>query len=459
MTDKSDMIHNAVEDKIIDGLDFKLAPGASYVLNRRFVTFCPSGSNEYTPGGGLIRVVLTGANDWLDPSTLRVMFDLRNLETDVLKRLRPIGQPWSFFRRMRILVGGTLVEDIDVYNRVHQMFSQLTATDSRSNKMVEGGFVEMDILDIAKDQPASYNPFAYMGIKGGQAKTVVFKPLSGLFSQNRYLPLKYCGPIIIELELVSKLTDVIVQPNTAQTSTTTYMVAASTSTNWQIENVQVKCDVCTLDNQVENIFTKHMLDGGSFPISYSNYISQLQPTNGAQKVLMLSINRSATRLKSCFITLDKDSGTSEVLLVNRNWNEFWSPMAHLGTFGNMEYDSEVEFESYIQIGSKLFPEYPIRSHAEAFYQLTKCLGIQASDIHNVDISPEQYYKHKFIMGIDLEKVLEARGTGFYTRAGDVLTVYFKHNTNTTTRYADIIHTILVSENIKKRSDVGIEVFD
>jgi hypothetical protein len=74
--DKSDMIHNAVEDQIIDGLDFKLKPGASYVLNRRFVTFQPSGSNIYT-SRSLIRVVLTGANDWLDPSTLRVMFDQR----------------------------------------------------------------------------------------------------------------------------------------------------------------------------------------------------------------------------------------------------------------------------------------------------------------------------------------------------------------------------------------------
>jgi hypothetical protein len=125
---------------------------------------------------------------------------------------------------------------------------------------------------------------------------------------------------------------------------------------------------------------------------------------------------------------------------------------------NFVYNSSFEIDScYIQIGSKIWPEYAIRSHAEAFYQLTKCLGIQASDIHNLDINPQQDHVHKFIIGIDLEKVLEARGTGLNTKAGDLLTVFFKHkNTGVT---ADDINTILVSENILSLSNVGVEVFD
>ncbi len=126
------MIHNSVEDKFIDGLNFNLEPGASYVLNRRFCTFQASGSNIYT-ARSLIRIVLTGTNDWLDPCTLRIMFDLRNTDAAATKKLRPIGGPWSFFRRMRVLMGGTLVEDIDNYARTHQMFNQsfITATTIR----------------------------------------------------------------------------------------------------------------------------------------------------------------------------------------------------------------------------------------------------------------------------------------------------------------------------------------
>ena len=74
-------IANSVEDKLIDGLSFKMQPGASYVTERKSVTYHPQGSNNYEPGAGtkLIRILLTGDN-WLDPSTLRVMFSVNNRE-------------------------------------------------------------------------------------------------------------------------------------------------------------------------------------------------------------------------------------------------------------------------------------------------------------------------------------------------------------------------------------------
>ena len=55
------------EDYLIDGLSFKLKPGASYINERKSVTFHPQGSNVYTPNGTkLIKLLLTGDN-WLDP--------------------------------------------------------------------------------------------------------------------------------------------------------------------------------------------------------------------------------------------------------------------------------------------------------------------------------------------------------------------------------------------------------
>jgi hypothetical protein len=129
-----------------------------------------------------------------------------------------------------------------------------------------------------------------------------------------------------------------------------------------------------------------------------------------------------------------------------------------GRLDTFTYEEDYEIDScYVQIGSKLFPEYPILSHSEAFYQLTKCLGIQASDIHNLDINTSQYHSHKFIIGIDLEKVLEARGTGFSTKACDLLTVFFKHKN--AAHLAEEISTVLVSENILNLSNVGVEVHD
>ena len=129
---------NSTEDYLIDGLSFKLKPGASYINERKSVTFHPQGSNIYSATGTkLIKLLLTGDN-WLDPSTFRVFFDLVNTDPYPTCELRPISGPYSFFKRMRVLCNGQIVEDIDDFNRVSEMFSMLTSSSSRENVSSEG---------------------------------------------------------------------------------------------------------------------------------------------------------------------------------------------------------------------------------------------------------------------------------------------------------------------------------
>ena len=141
---------NSVEDRLIDGLSFKLSPGASYIQERKSVTFHPQGSNIYSTNGTKLIKLLVSGDSWMDPSTFRVMFDLVNMDSDAAKELRPLGGPSSFFRRMRVLCGGQVVEDIDNYNRVHQMFSFLTAEDSSKNVDAEAFGMQWDIRDNKK---------------------------------------------------------------------------------------------------------------------------------------------------------------------------------------------------------------------------------------------------------------------------------------------------------------------
>ena len=152
-------IANGIEDKLINGLSFKMNPGASCVIDRRSVTFHPQSSNIYRPTSGtkLIRILLTGDNR-PDPSTLRVMFTLTNAESTP-KYLRLLSGPWSFFRRMRILAAGQLVEDIDQYNRIHEMMQFFVARDSRENDSSEacGPWHE-------KHESDQYNVSSFRGI-------------------------------------------------------------------------------------------------------------------------------------------------------------------------------------------------------------------------------------------------------------------------------------------------------
>ena len=66
------------------------------------------------------------------------MLDSYNTNAKAANRLRPIGGPWYFFSRMRIVARGQILEDIDLYNRVHELFINITAEGSRYNDYSEG---------------------------------------------------------------------------------------------------------------------------------------------------------------------------------------------------------------------------------------------------------------------------------------------------------------------------------
>ena len=66
----------SVEDNLIDSLSFKLRPGASYVTDRRSVTYFPQGGNSYSPAGvKVIKLMLTG-DSWMDPSTVKLFMNV-----------------------------------------------------------------------------------------------------------------------------------------------------------------------------------------------------------------------------------------------------------------------------------------------------------------------------------------------------------------------------------------------
>ena len=121
------------------------------------------------------------------------MFDLQNTHSTVNCRLRPLGGPWGFFSRMRILAGREILEEIDMYNRVREMFSIFSASDSRQNDYAEGFGKFWD----NKADNESVGPSYLKGIPESASQTVLFKPLRIM-------------PLTIELSLVDDMKDPIV---------------------------------------------------------------------------------------------------------------------------------------------------------------------------------------------------------------------------------------------------------
>jgi hypothetical protein len=212
-------ISSAAEEVLVDSLSFKLPGSGQYVQERRSVTFHTEGSNSYSSQAGtrVIRFKLS-SEGWLDPSTARFFFDVVNNDPgDGSKKLRPLGAVHAFFRRLRVTMRGVVIEDIQDYNRVHEMFNILQTKGARANDRTEGFGYNQDIeeLDTSGLLPGITN-----------YQTVCFKPLCGLFMQGKYLPLRYC-PIEIELELAD-VEEPIVTLVTAQ------FTAGNTSRLWKL---------------------------------------------------------------------------------------------------------------------------------------------------------------------------------------------------------------------------------
>ena len=89
-------IANGIEDLLIDSLSFKLPSAARHITDRKSVTFYTSGSNDYsTAGTHVIKIAVNGEN-WMDPSTLRIAFDVLNTDAAAGALLRPLSGGWSF---------------------------------------------------------------------------------------------------------------------------------------------------------------------------------------------------------------------------------------------------------------------------------------------------------------------------------------------------------------------------
>jgi hypothetical protein len=429
------MEHHAqsVDDALIGGLSYKLKAGASYVTNRRSVSFFPQGGNSYSPNGvKVIKFNLTG-DQWLDPSTFRIHFQLNN--DNPALALEPLSwNPAVFFRRVRLLGGGQVIEDIDSFNRLSMMLQSVASEKEQMSIAAEGfGSYDERVALPADDHRKTFLSADHDKAGAvGESRRVLFKPHLGLLNQDKLIPIRYL-PLQIELELVSNSTDCV-------------YVSALHSSSWTISDCQVKCDLLTLDNALDNEYAALLLSGKSLPINFSSWNHTVQQTGG-DKNFSVNISRALTRLKSVFVTLHKEGADAYL----KECNQFYHPALNY----NVPFNNHSEHQYWIQIGSQKWPEYPILSSSESYYQLQKTVG------PHMNIFQRWYRGNKYIIGIDTEKISGAGFTGLNTKAGDLLTINFRDcdNNGVAASIPEKMFCALHYDAILNIRDNGVEVLE
>ena len=126
------------------------------------------------------------------------------------------------------------------------------------------------------------------------------------------------------------------------------------------------------------------------------------------------------------------------------------------------YNADKEIQIYLQLGSKLYPEYPCNNISECFYRLKEALNLPDYHQHAIAIKFENYVKNKFIFAVSFEKIADADWSGVNTKAGQILMVNCKAMSDagiTATNIATTMYTLLEVQQILEIRDVGVTVYD
>ncbi len=215
------------EDKLIDSLSFAGRNTASYVTERRSCSFQPQSGGLFSSNGvRLLRFNLADQAGWLVGDTVRLVMQIQNNRGAAIQPIT--DSPASMFRRMRLIANGpAIIEDIEEYSRVHQMFSELLPSARRYNDVCETWG--------ATGAAASLNvPFVADAIPPGASKTVVVHLLSSFLSNGKSIPLNMM-PLVLELELDDM-----------------NQAFCGTANDWVVTRPRLIADVLTLDNALQN---------------------------------------------------------------------------------------------------------------------------------------------------------------------------------------------------------------
>ena len=453
----------AAPSTLISQLDYSLKSTAPYVLRRRSVRMYPSSATSFSPSGtNQCRITLAANDEWLDPSTLRFVCTVRNLEDKVLQPVS--ANPSSLFQRVRELCGGTVISDVLCYARTAEVFqhllepaewqfsegvlgfagSQFGAWTQKKFDVFANG-AEVDIPDINR------HPRPGMIVPNG-VFTVVQRLLTGIVKSDKLIPLRVC-PLTYELTL--------------ETASKAFRRnGALFSQNYSLENCYILCDVLTLDSSIQNSYMKGLLGGSALSLIIPSYITIDYPITNAS-TLAIVVQRALTRNVAVFINFNTEDAlvTRFVYPVpaigaNNTLTQMWA--AGQGSYHDpispaRPILNDSTFSFHLQLGSKLWPEQPMNSHAEMYETLRKAVGTHNQDIKNISLDKLDYSTDKFIIGVDLEKNLGDPFSAENTRAGDVLRLVF----NGIEPAAELRHCYvhLIGSSVLEIRETGAFVFD
>ena len=114
------ILAQAGEAPMLSGMDYSIVPSSSSVVDRKqCVCAYTMSQTSVTPTDRNVTIRL-GTDHFIDSTSIRLAFSIVNKDTS--KNLQPMAGPWSCWANVRLLSQGTLIEELPMYGRHHELF-------------------------------------------------------------------------------------------------------------------------------------------------------------------------------------------------------------------------------------------------------------------------------------------------------------------------------------------------
>jgi hypothetical protein len=387
------------EANLLESLSFDLPPASTAIVDRKQgCRAFPTSASTLVPNGTKTCRIRLGGNDFVDPSTIRIMYTLTN--TDGSKILCPAVGPWGPFGLVRLLSNGTEIDNIPSYHRFHELHGwRLLTTEQQAAEAVYGWH-----------SAANGTPHPTPGqLPASASITCSFKPLLSILTAGKMLPLRY-APLELELTLAAA-TDWLNANNYAPTP-------ATASTSYSISNIQLYYDSVMLDEAVQESFYKALLSNRVLSIPCQQYWQVVQTIPAGSTSYTFSVVRAFSRLTHVWITFRTANG-----LVSQ---EFAIPTvqntAMTGTWtANPNFTTDMPAPSVrLSIGPKNIPDYqPVTTVQEHFWMLQKSLPATPY------LDRKDFASNTFVSVFDLQRTPGDATSAMSTRSGDQIRIDIK----------------------------------
>ena len=347
------LVRATAPDVLVNSLKFDLPDTASYIKERSNTTFWPLGGNIYSPTQGtrLIRFVLSDGTGFLDPSSVVFTCSLVNTSAVANRALRFRGPPITMFRRIRVLAGGTLIEDIQEAARLAQLLQWCDTRERNENNKIFSNWDEDEAAAGVADAGIARNL---------KRRIVTDLRIIGLMRVTKHIPLQWC-PITLELELADGAE--IFWGNSVDGAAGN-PPAVNRSQSFALEDVTIQCDIVKVLPELLARYDSLLDSRNNLTIPFTTWATTRHTLAGAVGEYDIQTTRSLSLLKTVFLTFSHTDpntiaqlGAVDERALYGTSNLFLNP--RYATAGERTTANDA-FQWQVVIGGNAFPTFPCR---------------------------------------------------------------------------------------------------